>query len=407
MLYEHNYKLRTDSGFKNKIKVIGVGGGGGNAVRYMEKVGIHDVDFIICNTDSQALDLASDNIKKLQLGKEATQGLGAGMDVAMGRLAAEESEEAIRAMLQPPTVMTFITAGMGGGTGTGAAPVIAKIAKEMGLLVVAVVTDPFKFEGKDKIPAAQAGIKQLKECCDTVLVIKNDRLSQMHGNMPISKAYSKADDVLANAVKSIAELITRPGIINLDFADVKKVLTEAGVAMIGSAEADGADRAAKAIKAAVQSPLLESNDIKGAQRVLVSVSYSDESPEYEIQMDDQTTITDFVESQIQLEARLFKYGFAIDKTLGSKVRVTVIAAKFDEIEEKKKEEINDPSEEAKRIADLIDMFTREGFNHTELRTPAYLRSTIKLHDLDSILKSKYEAIALDDFYGMLEEKKMV
>jgi cell division protein FtsZ len=406
MLYEHNYKLRTDSGFKNKIKVIGVGGGGGNAVRYMEKVGIHDVDFIICNTDSQALDLASENIKKLQLGKEATQGLGAGMDVAMGRLAAEESEEAIRAMLQPPTVMTFITAGMGGGTGTGAAPVIAKIAKEMGLLVVAVVTDPFKFEGRDKIPAAQAGIKLLKECCDTVLVIKNDRLAQMHGNMPISKAYSKADDVLANAVKSIAELITRPGIINLDFADVKKVLTEAGVAMIGSAEADGSDRAAKAIKAAVQSPLLENNDIKGAQRVLVSVSYSDEKPEYEIQMDDQTTVTDFVEGQIQFEAKLFKYGFAIDRTLGSKVRVTVIAAKFDEPEEVKKE-ITDPSEEAKRIHDLIEQFTKEGFNHNELIHPAYTRSTVKLHDLETILKSKYEAIALDDFYGMLEEKKMV
>lgn len=407
MLYEHNYKLKTDSGFKNKIKVIGVGGGGGNAVRYMEKVGIHDVDFIICNTDSQALDLASDNIKKLQLGKEATQGLGAGMDVAMGRLAAEESEEAIRAMLQPPTVMVFITAGMGGGTGTGAAPVIAKIAKEMGLLVVAVVTDPFKFEGKDKIPAAQEGIRQLKECCDTVLVIKNDRLAQMHGNMPISKAYAKADDVLANSVKSIAELITRPGIINLDFADVRKVLTDAGVAMIGSAEADGADRAAKAIKAAVQSPLLENNDIKGAQRVLVSVSYSDESPEYEIQMDDQTTVTDFVESQIQFEARLFKYGFAIDKSLGSKVRVTVIAAKFDDVEDKKKNEEIDPSEEAKRITEMIERFTKEGFNYSELKSPAYLRSTVKLHDLNSILKSKYEAIALDDFYGMLEEKKMV
>jgi cell division protein FtsZ len=234
MLYEHNYRIKTESGFKNKIKVIGVGGGGGNAVRYMEKVGIHDVDFIICNTDSQALDMASENIKKLQLGREATQGLGAGMDVAMGRLAAEESEEAIRAMLAPPTVMVFITAGMGGGTGTGAAPVIARIAKEMGLLVVSVVTDPFKFEGKEKIPAAQAGIKTLKEHSDTVLVIKNDRLAQMHGNMPISKAYSKADDVLANAVKSIAELITRPGIMNLDFADVKKVLTDAGVAMIGS-----------------------------------------------------------------------------------------------------------------------------------------------------------------------------
>jgi cell division protein FtsZ len=173
--------------------------------------------------------------------------------------------------------------------------------------------------------------------------------------------------------------------------------------------AHGADRAAKAIKAAVLSPLLESNDIKGAQRVLVSVSYSDESPEYEIQMDDQTTITDFVESQIQHEARLFKYGFAIDNTLGSKVRVTVVAAKFEAPEDSVKEvipEVN-PSEEENRIAEMIQRFTKEGLNHTELRNPAFHRSTIKLYDLNTILASKYESIALDDFYGMLEEKKMV
>lgn len=415
MLYKHEYEINLENDFKNKIKVIGVGGGGGNAVRYMEKIGVHGVDFMICNTDNQALALASNNIKKLQIGKEATQGLGAGMDVEMGRQAAEESEEAIKAMLQPPTVMVFITAGMGGGTGTGAAPVIAKIAKSLGHLVVAVVTDPFSFEGKDKLPAAKAGIEKLKEHSDTIMVIKNDRLASMYKDMPISKAFAMADDVLANAVKSVAELITRPGIINLDFADVKKVLLKAGVAMIGSSEGDGKDRAMVAIQEALKSPLLESNDVKGAQRVLVSIAYSDEKPEYEIQMSDQNTVTKFVEEQIVDEARLFKYGFAIDRSLGSKVRVTVVAAGFDrrEEEEKVKEKEKEKEEEEvvddyERILGMIKRFEKEGIQNQVLRSPAYHRNGAKLLEPQKVFSSgKLDSIDLDEFYETLVAKNIL
>ncbi|MFN4087153.1 MAG: cell division protein FtsZ [Spirosomataceae bacterium] len=329
MLYNQEFELDFKADFPHIIKVVGVGGAGGNAVRHMTKLGIHEVDFIACNTDNQVLNSLPDEVTKVQLGIELTKGLGAGAIPEMGRKAAEESEKTIRQLFLAPTEMVFITAGMGGGTGTGAAPVVARIAKEMNCLTVGVVTDPFGFEGTQKIEQAHAGIAELKKHCDTVLVIKNDRLADMFGDLDIEIAYSLADDVLANAVKSIAEVITRPGIINLDFADVKTVLGGAGQALMGSAEATGSDRAADAIKRALESPLLEENKIDGAKRILVTLAYSDEKPEYRIKMSDQKKVTSFIESQIASKAQIFKHGFAIDRSLKDKVRVTVVAAGFD------------------------------------------------------------------------------
>lgn len=328
MLYPQDYELNLNAKLPNLIKVVGVGGAGGNAVKNMVKLGIHDVDFIACNTDNQVLQSLPEPILRVQIGAELTKGLGAGTIPERGKKAAEESEKAIRELFNPPTEMVFITAGMGGGTGTGAAPVIARIAKEMGRLTVGVVTDPFSFEGSQKISQAAEGIIELKKYCDTVLVIKNDRLAKIYGNLAIELAYSFADDVLANAVKSIAELITRPGIINLDFSDVKTVLGDAGQAVMGSAEASGPNRTEEAVKNALESPLLENNDIGGAQRILVTLAYSDEKPEYSILMSDQSLVTSYIEDKIQSRAQIFKHGFAIDRSLKDKVRITIVAAGF-------------------------------------------------------------------------------
>jgi cell division protein FtsZ len=329
MILEANYELDLKPNLSNIIKVIGVGGGGGNALLYMFNNGFTGVDFIACNTDIQALKSFPEDIIKLQLGAQLTKGLGAGTDWKIGKQAAIESEAAILEVLAEPTEMVFITAGMGGGTGTGAAPEIARIAKGLGRLTIGVVTDPFRHEGSEKFDQADNGIKKLKEYCDTVLVIKNDRLIEMYGDLDLRSAYKKADQVLSDAVTSIAELITRPGEINADFADVKKVLGDSGDAVMGSAEASGPDRAFLAIEAALTSHLLENNDIKGAKRILMSIAYSDELPEYLIKMSDQGKVTDYIESKIKSRAQIFKHGYAIDRSLKDKVRVTVVAAKFE------------------------------------------------------------------------------
>jgi cell division protein FtsZ len=330
-LQEPGYELVSDKNkFKNIIKVIGVGGAGCNAVKHLHRLGFNDIGLMICNTDAQALDNAPSSLRRLQIGIELTKGLGAGTKSEMGKKAAEESKDSIEKVLRESTEMLFITAGMGGGTGTGAAPVIAEIARKLGILVVAIVTDAFSFEGKNKRTQAKKGIDELKQYCDTVLVIKNDRLETIYGNMEIEEAYAKADDVLANAVKSIAELITRPGIINLDFADVRTVLGGAGQAVMGIAEAEGEERAEIAIREALKSPLLENNDIKGATKILVSIAYS---PECKIFMSDQNKVTKIIEETIgeENEADIFKHGFAIDESLGKKVRVTVVAAGFEDV----------------------------------------------------------------------------
>ena len=305
------------------IKVIGVGGGGSNAVQHMVTMGVKDVEFAICNTDRQAL-MSSDKVKtKLKLGTGLE---GAGMDVEVGRKAALESIDELRNLLGGSIKMVFITAGMGGGTGTGAAPVVAEVARELGLLTVAVVTAPYKYEGIDKRRQAAEGIEQLKKSCDTVLVVMNDKLAELHGKLSIRKAFAHADNVLATAVKSIAEVITTRGDVNTDFMDVKKVLQNAGPSVMGEAEAEGDDRALHAIREALNSPLLNDSDILGAKRILLTIT---SSSEYEATLEEQTIISNYIIDRIGEEARLFKIGAIFDDSLGAKMRVTIIAAGFE------------------------------------------------------------------------------
>lgn len=441
MVLTARYKIEFKSKMEKIIKVIGVGGGGGNAMLNMYNQGMHDVDFVACNTDAQALKQFPEDVIQLQLGAELTKGLGAGTDWKVGKQAAIESEKSINDILADPTEMVFITAGMGGGTGTGAAPEIARYAKSKNRLTIGVVTDPFRHEGLDKFEQASNGIAKLKDYCDTVLVIKNDRLVEMYGDLDIESAYKKADEVLANAVKSIAELITRPGIVNLDFADVKTVLGDAGHAVMGSAEATGPDRASLAIEAALNSPLLENNNIKGAKRILVSIAYSDELPEYKIKMSDQAKVTDFVESQIKSRAKIFKHGFAIDRTLKDKVRVTIVAARFDdnfeepEIVEPPKEEpkvevgkginaiipekpakisIPKPTnqiglfEQEDKFLKAIGEFSKNGAVVEELLdTPAYKRYGVELIDVSEVGEENLDKINLLDLYTELSNQKLI
>jgi cell division protein FtsZ len=311
------------------IKVIGVGGGGSNAVNYMFEKKIKDVEFAICNTDRQAL-LKSRVPTKIQLGASLTKGLGAGMDIARGREAALETIEEVKALLGGATQMVFITAGMGGGTGTGAAPVLAQIAKEeMNLLTVSVVTAPYSWEGTDKKRQAFEGIEQLKKYSDTVLVVLNDKLEELYEDMPITEAFAQADSILLNAVKSISEIITTSGTINTDFRDVEKVLKHAGQSVMGTAEEEGEKRAFEAIRKALDSPLLNDRDIKGAQRILITLASSKKK---EATMKEQSEIWKYVLSQIGGEALLFKLGTITDDSLGDKLRVTVVAAGFDSVD---------------------------------------------------------------------------
>lgn len=310
------------------IKVIGVGGGGSNAVNYMFEKKIKDVEFAICNTDRQALH-KSPIPTKIQLGANLTQGLGAGTDAAKGREAALETIEEIKALMGGATQMVFITAGMGGGTGTGAAPVIAQVAKEMGKLTVSVVTAPYTWEGLDKKEQALEGIEQLKEFSDTVLVVLNDKLEELFEDMTLTQAFAEADGILLNAVKSISEIITTSGNINTDFKDVEKVLKGAGQSVMGTADAQGDDRAFQAIRQALDSPLLNDRTITGAKRILVTLASSKKK---EATMKEQREIWKYVLTQVQGEARMFKLGTITDDSLGDRLRVTIVAAGFDSIE---------------------------------------------------------------------------
>ena len=303
------------------IKVIGVGGMGGNAVKHMHYMKMQDVNFAVCNTDRQAL-MSNPVPNKLQLG----DGLGAGTEAKAGEDAARASIDDIRALLAPPTKMVFITAGMGGGTGTGAAPVVAEVAREMGLLTVAIVTAPYWYEGTDKKEQAREGIEKLKQSCDTVLVVLNDKLAELYSELTWTEAYAHADDVLANAVKSIAEIITTQGDMNADFADVKKVPEKAGLSVMGSAMAAGENRALRAIEAALNSPLLNDHDIRGAKRILLTIS---SSREHAMLLKEQMAISEHVANKIQAEARMFKFGAITDENLKDSLRVTIIAAGFD------------------------------------------------------------------------------
>lgn len=304
------------------IKVIGVGGGGSNAVNHMYNQGITGVDFVICNTDQQALD-QSPIPNKIQLGSTLTEGRGAGSNPEVGKNAAIENVDELKEIFAKNTQMVFITAGMGGGTGTGAAPIIAKTAKEMGILTVGIVTIPFTFEGRRRKSQADEGLEELRANVDTLLVICNDKLREMHGNLKISEAFSKADDILTIAAKGIAEIITVAGYINVDFEDVKTVMKDGGTAIMGSALAEGENRATKAVSQALASPLLNDNDITGARYILLNIT----SGEEEVSMDEVDEITEYIQMESGNSADII-WGNGHDETLGAKVGVTIIATGF-------------------------------------------------------------------------------
>jgi len=301
------------------IKVIGVGGGGSNAVNHMYGQGIIGVDFIVCNTDRQALDI-SPVPYKVQLGPSLTEGRGAGSIPEIGMNAAIENIDEIRDVLSKNTKMVFVTAGMGGGTGTGAAPVIAQVAKEMGILTVGIVTVPFNFEGRKRRQQAEEGLDKMRENVDTLLVINNERLREITGNLTINSAFAQADDVLSTAAKGIAEVISVAGAINVDFNDVNTVMRNSGHAIMGSAAAEGENRAITAVQEALTSPLLNDNDISGAQYVLLNITYGDK----EVLMDEITEITDYIQHEAGSTADVI-WGHGHDPSLGDKLSITIIA----------------------------------------------------------------------------------
>ena len=344
------FEFDIPSHHKAIIKVIGVGGGGSNAVNYMNSIGIRNVEFIICNTDIQALYSSNVN-NQLQIGMELTKGLGAGANPSKGREAALESSHEIRELLRNDgTKMLFITAGMGGGTGTGAAPIIAQIAKELDILTVGIVTLPFEFEGKAKMEKALSGVEELKKGCDSVITILNQRLIEIYGDLSQSKAFEKADDIIATSAKCIAEIVTVPGQINVDFEDVKTVMKDAGTSVLGSAEASGESRAKEAIENAINSPLLNDRDIEGAQRILLNIVSG--GGDNELSTIELNTITKLVNESSSENVEII-FGTAIDGELDDKVRVTIIATGFN-IKEIKKDNIDFISSEKESQTNLFE-----------------------------------------------------
>ena len=336
------------------IKVIGVGGGGSNAVNHMYRLGIKGVEFIVCNTDKQALD-KSPVPNKVQLGFESTKGLGAGSIPDVGREAALESINEIKRFLGEGTQMVFITAGLGGGTGTGAAPVIASIARELGILSVGIVTIPFAFEGKKRRSQAEIGLEEMKKYVDTLLVIGNDKLREIYGNLKMSEAFAHADDVLTGAAKSIAEIISLHMHINVDFNDVKTVMKDSGKAIMGSGVASGEKRAIKAVEEALNSPLLNDNDITGARHVLLNIMSGTD----DIDMDEFGEITDFIQEASGGTAELIT-GYGTDPSLGDNVSVTIIATGFNS---KQETGFETPMIKERKIVNL-DEKTPEPLNQT-------------------------------------------
>ncbi len=412
------------------IKVIGVGGGGSNAVNHMYNQGITGVDFVICNTDAQALDL-SPIPNKIQLGTTLTEGLGAGANPEVGKNAAIEDIENIKAILETNTKMVFITAGMGGGTGTGAAPVIAKTAREMGILTVGIVTVPFSFEGRRRKQQADEGLQSLRDNVDTLLVINNDKLRMLHGNLKMGEAFSKADDILTVAAKGIAEIITVAGYINVDFEDVKTVMKDGGTAIMGSATAEGEDRAIKAVSSALASPLLNDNEIKGANFILLNVT----SGHDEITMDEIDEITDYIQNEAGYTAELI-WGNGTDESLGNEISVTVIATGFGKSENNvmefgaKPEKIvhtlenetpvvnEQPKTEEPTSENSIPepyLKTQEvqstfGFEEEETEVPQNVvteeapKVVFSLDDDDTVIETKREAVQMEEEQEMVEEE---
>jgi cell division protein FtsZ len=318
-MFEDVYQFEMPRESKSIIKVIGVGGGGSNAVNHMYQQGIRGVDFVICNTDNQALQ-TSPIPNKVQLGKTLTFGRGAGNEPEKGRDSALENIEDIRRLLGDNTKMVFLTAGMGGGTGTGAAPVIAQAATELGILTVGIVTLPFSFEGLKRWNQAVEGIRNMKDYVDALLVIHNDRLRDIYGDQKLSVAFGYADNVLAMAAKGIAEIITVHGYVNVDFADVRTVMERSGVAIMGSGEAEGENRAYEAISKALISPLLNNNNLKGARNILLNIT----SGKQEVLMDEITEIMDFIQHCTQIQSDII-WGNTYDESLGNALSVTIVA----------------------------------------------------------------------------------
>lgn len=379
------------------IKVIGVGGGGGNAVNNMYKQGIHDVSFVVCNTDAQALK-DSPVPERLQLGSE---GLGAGNRPEKARLAAEESIDDIKAMLSDGTKMDFITAGMGGGTGTGAAPVIAQVSKELGILTVGIVTIPFKFEGNKKIDQALDGVDEMAKHVDALLVINNERLRKVYPDLSLLNGFAKADDTLSVAAKSIAEIITVRGLINLDFNDVRTVLKDGGVAIMSTGFGEGEGRVRKAIDDALNSPLLNDNDVYNSQKILLSIAFSSDNGTDGLAMEEMNEINDFM-SRFGSNFEL-KWGIAIDNTLEKKVKITILATGFglDDLEDvasyhsrldkaRAKEEAQKKAEQEEADAERSnrrDKYYRDnGDKLTKVRPHIYLFSQDDLDNEDVILE---------------------
>lgn len=370
------------------IKVIGVGGGGGNAVKHMYREGIHDVTFVLCNTDLQALK-KSDIPIKIQLGPKTTGGLGAGNDPNVAREAAEESVEEIRQLFTDGTQMAFITAGMGGGTGTGAAPIVARISKEMGMLTVGIVTIPFLFEKKKKILQALKGVEEMRKNVDALLVINNERLREIYtdGMTTLKESYAKADDILSVATKSIAEIITVEGIINLDFRDVKKILENGGVAIMSTGRAKGEKRLKHAIENALKSPLLNDNDITNAKKILFNISASEKAP---ILIEEMNEIDSFMESLDQNIEVI--WGQADDESLGEDVKFTILATGFgasnvpgmdDMLREESKEALREQQEQDLRDQELIEETYGNGSTKAKARSRRYQIYVMNEEDLDN------------------------
>ena len=370
------------------IKVIGVGGGVGNAVNHMYRQGITGVDFIICNTDAQALEL-SPIPNKVQLGASLTEGMGAGSIPEVGKNSAIENIDDIKQMLGSNTKMLFITAGMGGGTGTGASPIIAKAAKEMDILTVAIVTTPFSFEGKRRKMQAEEGLEEIKKYVDSFLVISNDRLREIFGNLTLGSAFGQADDILTTAAKGIAEIITIPGYINVDFKDVRTVMKDSGVSIMGSHAAEGENRALKAVEGALSSPLLEDNEIEGARYILLNITSGDK----EVTMDEVSVITDYIQQEAGLAADLI-WGNCTDDTLGDKLSVTIIATGFQTSEQRQVEKGNYQQKatffetEAAPLVkpvELVNSFIEEKEESSDLTEPVLKTSVLDLFaEMDTV-----------------------
>ena len=375
------------------IKVIGVGGGGGNAVNHMYRQGIRDVDFAVCNTDAQAL-MNSPVPYKVQLGSALTEGRGAGNKPDVGRESAIENIKDIESLLGGNTKMVFITAGMGGGTGTGAAPVIAQAARARKILTIGIVSIPFRNEGRLRIQQAIEGIREIENHVDSLLIINNERIREIYGDFPISKAFSKADDVLAIAAKGIAEIITCPGFINVDFEDVRTVMQNSGVAIMGSAVASGENRAIKAVEGAVNSPLLNNNDIRGAKNILVNITSGETK---EVTMDEMNLVNEYVQEMAGNNADLI-YGVAVDPEMGEEISVTVIATGF---KSSSIPEMNSGSQVVREKVPLLDdvnAFPAGFYGSETAHAPKYPVFTEPVVDKkDEIIKQLSPPIRIDPF----------